>query len=89
MMKGVSVKEVIEAGGSPALPLQRRSNLGERAILRSWWQAPNARDVLRWEPKQADLDEIVASGWKWHQRRLAPRDFCISLGAASEWVSAC
>lgn len=28
-----------------------------------------ARDLLDWRPRHADLDDIVASAWRWHQRR--------------------
>jgi len=27
-----------------------------------------AQEVLKWQPKYQDLDVIVESAWKWHQK---------------------
>lgn len=66
---GFSVKEVVETARSvtghpiPAKALPRRA--GDPAQLVA--SGEKAMRVLGFKPKHADLREIVASAWKWHQ----------------------
>ncbi len=70
--KGFSVKAVIEAARRvtgaviPAEVKPRRPGDPARLVASS----EQARELLGWEPEHADLDEIVASAWKWHQQRF-------------------
>jgi UDP-arabinose 4-epimerase len=68
--RGFSVREVINAvervtGLSvPTLLGERRA--GDPAALVC--DASRAREMLGWQPKISELDEIVRSAWAWHQR---------------------
>lgn len=65
---GFSVKEVIEtakkATGLPiaAKVVERRAGDPARLVASS----KKAREVLGWNPQHDDLEEIIASAWKWH-----------------------
>lgn len=65
---GFSVKEVIEVARKvtghaiPAVISERRAGDPARLIASS----DKAREVLNWQPAHADLEEIIASAWKWH-----------------------
>lgn len=65
---GFSVKEVIEVARKvtghaiPAVISERRAGDPARLIASS----DKAREVLDWQPAHADLEEIIASAWKWH-----------------------
>ena len=65
---GFSVKEVIEtAKKATGLPIaskivERRAGDPARLVASS----EKARKVLGWNPEHADLEEIIASAWKWH-----------------------
>ena len=66
---GYSVLEMIEAArkvtGHP-IPLQigeRRA--GDPALLVA--SSEKAKKILGWEPQFTDIEEIIASAWKWHQ----------------------
>ena len=66
---GYSVLEMIEAArkvtGHP-IPLQigeRRA--GDPALLVA--SSEKAKNILGWEPQFTDIEEIIASAWKWHQ----------------------
>ena len=65
---GFSVKEVIEVARKvtghaiPAVISERRAGDPARIIASS----DKAREVLNWQPAHADLEEIIASAWKWH-----------------------
>jgi UDP-glucose 4-epimerase len=39
---------------------------GDPAVLIS--DAAKARDGLGWQPRKADLDEIIRTAWAWHQK---------------------
>ena len=65
---GYSVREVIETARSvtghpiPAIEVPRRSGDPARLVA----SGEKAKRVLGWEPKIKQLDEIIASAWKWH-----------------------
>jgi UDP-glucose 4-epimerase len=65
---GFSVKDVIEVARKvtghaiPAVISERRAGDPARLIASS----DKAREVLNWQPAHADLEEIIASAWKWH-----------------------
>jgi len=66
---GFTVREVIESARRvtghkiPEVISPRRAGDPARLIASS----EKARRVLGWNPKHADLDEIVSSAWKWHK----------------------
>jgi UDP-arabinose 4-epimerase len=68
--RGFSVHEVIASVervtglNVPLILGERRA--GDPAALIS--DASKAHDVLGWQPKISDLDEIVRTAWAWHQR---------------------
>ena len=65
---GYSVREVIETARSvtghpiPAIEVPRRSGDPARLVA----SGEKAKRILGWEPKIKQLDEIIASAWKWH-----------------------
>lgn len=65
--RGHSVKEVQRAvkrvSGRPAPHVMMPRRAGDPAILVA--KAEKARTVLGWEPRYTDLDEIVATAWRW------------------------
>ena len=65
---GFSVKEVIEtAKKATGLPIAAKiveRRVGDPARLVA--SSDKARKVLGWNPEHADLEEIIASAWKWH-----------------------
>ena len=66
---GYSVREVIETARSvtghpiPAIEVPRRSGDPARLVA----SGEKAKKILGWEPKIKQLDEIIASAWKWHR----------------------
>jgi len=73
--QGHSVREVIDAVERitglkvPVEAGPRRP--GDPAALVS--DATRARDELGWQPRLADLDEIIRTAWGWHQKSAARR----------------
>ena len=65
---GYSVREVIDTARSvtghpiPAIEVPRRAGDPARLVA----SGAKAKKVLGWEPKIKQLDEIIASAWKWH-----------------------
>ncbi len=65
---GFSVKEVVEVARKvtghaiPAVITERRAGDPARLIASS----EKAREVLKWNPQHAELEEIISSAWKWH-----------------------
>jgi len=65
---GYSVREVIETARKvtghplPAIDSPRRAGDPSRLVA----SADKIRHELGWEPKYPDLDQIIASAWKWH-----------------------
>ena len=66
---GFSVKEVIESARKvtghaiPAELAPRRAGDPDELVAASG----KAQDVLGWKPQFTDMNDIVASAWKWHQ----------------------
>lgn len=66
---GFTVKEVIETARKvtghpiPAETTPRRGGDPARLIASS----DKAKGVLGWKPEHADLEEIIATAWKWHK----------------------
>lgn len=66
---GFTVKEVIETARKvtghpiPAVVSPRRAGDPAKLIASS----EKARNVLGWNPEHADLEEIIATAWKWHK----------------------
>lgn len=67
---GFTVKEVIETARKvtghpiPAETTPRRGGDPARLIASS----DKAREILGWKPEHADLEEIIATAWKWHEK---------------------
>lgn len=68
--KGFSVMEVIESGRRvTGIPIQFRIGLrrpGDPARLVA--DSANAKKDLEWSPKYLELDEIVATAWRWLEK---------------------
>lgn len=66
---GFTVKEVIDVAravtGHPIPARMEARRAGDPAQLIA--SSEKARSVLGWNPQHADLEEIVASAWKWHR----------------------
>ena len=66
---GFTVKEVIDTARKvtghpiPAETTPRRAGDPAQLIASS----DKAREVLGWEPKYADIEEIISTAWKWHE----------------------
>ena len=66
---GFTVKEVIETARKvtghpvPAVISQRRAGDPAQLIASS----EKAKAVLGWKPQHADIEEIIATAWKWHK----------------------
>lgn len=71
---GFSVREVIETAekvtGKAIRVVEGERRAGDPARLVGC--AEKAKAILGWEPRFAELETIVATAWKWHQRRFAP-----------------
>lgn len=69
--RGISVRAVIESAeritGLKVPVTVGRRRPGDPAALVS--NATKARDVLGWEPKLTELDEIIRTAWVWEQKR--------------------
>lgn len=68
--KGFSVKEVIAVAkkvtGIDFNVIETERRAGDPPILIA--DSKKAKEILRWNPKYADLETIVTSAWKWHKR---------------------
>ena len=68
---GYSVREVVDAVGRivgspvPTEPSVRRPGDPTRLVADNG----HAREMLHWEPVHSDLDNIVATAWRWYQMR--------------------
>ena len=69
--EGFSVKQVVETvrrvTGHPIPAEIKARRPGDPARLVA--SSEQAKAVLGWTPKRANLDDIVASAWEWHQQR--------------------
>ena len=65
---GFSVNDVIETArkvtGQPIKAQMEARRAGDPAQLIA--SSEKARSVLGWKPQHADLEEIIATAWKWH-----------------------
>lgn len=65
---GFTVKEVIETArkvtGDPIKAETEPRRAGDPAQLIA--SSEKARTILGWKPEHADLEEIIATAWKWH-----------------------
>ena len=65
---GFTVKEVIETArkvtGDPITAEIEPRRAGDPAQLIA--SSEKARTILGWKPEHADLEEIIATAWKWH-----------------------
>ena len=72
---GFSVKQVVEAARrvtGHAIPVEIKARRpGDPARLVA--SSERARTELGWTPKHPELDDIVASAWRWHQQRFGAR----------------
>lgn len=65
---GFTVNEVIETARKvtghpiPAVMAERRAGDPAQLIASS----EKAKTILGWKPEHADLEEIIATAWKWH-----------------------
>lgn len=66
---GFTVKEVIETArkvtNDPIKAVECERRAGDPAQLIA--SSDKARTILGWNPEHADLEEIIASAWKWHK----------------------
>ena len=73
---GFTVKEVIETArkvtGKPIKAVEEERRAGDPAVLIA--SSEKAKNILGWKPEHADLEEIIASAWKWHSRH--PQGYC-------------
>jgi UDP-glucose 4-epimerase len=71
--QGFSVLEVIESArrvtGRPIAVEECDRRPGDPAVLVAG--SAKIKAELGWTPKYAELDQIMASAWEWHQRRYA------------------
>jgi UDP-glucose 4-epimerase len=71
--QGFSVLEVVESvrrvTGRPIPVEECERRPGDPAVLVAG--SAKIKSELGWTPKFAELDEIVASAWDWHQKRYA------------------
>jgi UDP-glucose 4-epimerase len=68
---GFSVREVIETAqqvtGQTIAVVERERRAGDPPILVG--SSDKARKILGWQPQYADLSQILAHAWRWHQQR--------------------
>lgn len=73
--KGYSVKDVIETAravtGHPIPSLMDTRRPGDPAVLIA--DSEKIRRELGWRPRYEDLQTIIESAWRWHQREVRPK----------------
>lgn len=66
---GFTVKEVIDAArrvtGHEIKAVTTPRRAGDPAVLIA--SSEKAKEILGWRPEHADIEEIIASAWKWHK----------------------
>jgi UDP-glucose 4-epimerase len=66
--KGYSVLQVIETArkvaGRPIEVRMEPRRAGDPSVLVA--SSEKARRILGWKPKYPELEEIIASAWRWH-----------------------
>lgn len=70
---GFSVRQVIETAkevtGRPITAIERDRRPGDPPALIG--SGEKARRILNWQPRYADLKDILSHAWQWHQKRHA------------------
>jgi UDP-glucose 4-epimerase len=70
---GFTVREVIDSArrvtGHPMPVFEEQRRPGDQAVLIA--SSENIRNDLGWKHQYSNLDQILASAWKWHQQRYA------------------
>jgi UDP-glucose 4-epimerase len=73
---GFSVKEIIEAAkritGKPIVVKHCDRRPGDPPVLIG--SAEKAREILGWQPKFSNLEQIITHAWQWHQKRHDTRN---------------
>lgn len=68
--RGFSVREVIQAArrvtGHPIPAVEAPRRAGDPAILVA--SSEKIKRELHWQPRNAELEEIIASAWQWHRK---------------------
>ena len=68
--KGYSVREVIELArkvtGKPILAIEADKRPGDPAVLIA--SSDKIKEKLGWKPQYEDLEIIIETAWKWHQK---------------------
>ena len=68
--KGYSVREVIELArkvtGKPILAIEADKRPGDPAVLIA--SSDKIKEKLGWKPQYEDLETIIETAWKWHQK---------------------
>jgi UDP-glucose 4-epimerase len=71
--KGYSVREVIELArkvtGKPIPAIEADKRPGDPAILIA--SSDKIKENLGWKPEYEDLETIIKTAWKWHQKEAA------------------
>jgi len=71
--EGASVRQVLEAveraSGQPVPYDHGPRRTGDPPVLVA--DARRAKSALGWSPRHSDLDTIVETAWRWHQRRAS------------------
>lgn len=66
--QGFTNREIIEAArrvtGRPIPVVEEGRRPGDPAVLIA--SSQKAMDVLGWQPKHTDIDDMIASAWRWH-----------------------
>ncbi len=71
--QGFSVRQVIDSvqrvTGKPIKVVEEARRPGDPAVLVA--SSEKIKSELGWQPKFAELDQIISSAWEWHQKRYA------------------
>ena len=66
--KGFSNRQIIEAArkvtGHPIPVIEEGRRAGDPAVLIA--SSKRAMEILGWQPKHTDVEDVIASAWKWH-----------------------
>lgn len=68
--KGFSVREIIDTArrvtGRDIPTVEKGRRAGDPAVLIA--DSARAMSILNWKPVHADIEEIIATAWQWHQK---------------------
>ncbi|ACV64971.1 UDP-glucose 4-epimerase [Desulfofarcimen acetoxidans DSM 771] len=69
---GFSVKEIIETArkvtGKPIQAVETDRRTGDPAVLVA--SSEKIKQELGWQPRYGDIEQIISSAWRWHQRNF-------------------